>query len=202
MDRVSGLNANQLLRELQTYSLYKNKTQKEIKELIGNTAELRDELRRLEAVPIRPNLRPTFIKTSPDIEYEILPTIRCIECNTPIGKYAKTYERLVKEGWTPKEIFERYNISRECCREKLQFPPQISTFRALPLSMSKLSLNPLLTTNQNEYVKVIEGTQPAKLKQKVNLGKNRYDYIDIQDVSALPTRQIYLGDQEYSISYK
>lgn len=48
MDRISTLNANQLSKELQSYKRYKSNTQKEIKEKVGNTAALRDELHKLE----------------------------------------------------------------------------------------------------------------------------------------------------------
>lgn len=48
MERINVLNSNQLSKELQTYNRYKNKTQKEIKERIGSTKDLRKELLRLE----------------------------------------------------------------------------------------------------------------------------------------------------------
>lgn len=48
MDRIGGLNGNQVAKELQTYKKYHNKTQKEIKNKVGNVSALRDELRRLE----------------------------------------------------------------------------------------------------------------------------------------------------------
>lgn len=48
MQHINTLNANQLAKELQTYERYKGKTQKEIKEKIGNTNNLRVELERLE----------------------------------------------------------------------------------------------------------------------------------------------------------
>lgn len=49
MDRISGLNSNQVAKELQGYKRYKSKTQKEIKEKVGNISALRDELRRVES---------------------------------------------------------------------------------------------------------------------------------------------------------
>ena len=47
MDRINGLNANQLSKELRQYEPYKHKTLKEIKEQVGNTANLRETLRNL-----------------------------------------------------------------------------------------------------------------------------------------------------------
>ena len=48
MDRIDILNANQLSKELRQYEPYQYKTLKEIKEQVGNTANLRNELRKLE----------------------------------------------------------------------------------------------------------------------------------------------------------
>jgi hypothetical protein len=48
MDDVYKLNASQLSKKLQTYPLYQYKSQKQIKEMIGNTSALRDEVLRLE----------------------------------------------------------------------------------------------------------------------------------------------------------
>lgn len=48
MDHISGLNANQIAKQLQGYKRYSGKTQKEIKEKVGGVTLLRDELRRLE----------------------------------------------------------------------------------------------------------------------------------------------------------
>jgi hypothetical protein len=48
MKRISGLNANQVAKELQGYKRYKGKTQKEIKDKLGGVNHLRDELNRLE----------------------------------------------------------------------------------------------------------------------------------------------------------
>jgi hypothetical protein len=42
MDRISGLNANQVAKELQGYKRYKGKSQKEIKAKVGNVTFLRD----------------------------------------------------------------------------------------------------------------------------------------------------------------
>jgi hypothetical protein len=53
MDRISSLNAQQIAKELQGYKRYQNKTQKEIKEKVGNVSDLRDELRRLEKKSIK-----------------------------------------------------------------------------------------------------------------------------------------------------
>ncbi len=49
MDRINGLNANQVAKELQEYKRYSKKTQKEIKDKVGNVSALRDELTRLES---------------------------------------------------------------------------------------------------------------------------------------------------------
>ncbi len=48
MDRISGLNAIQIVKELQKYPKYQNKTQKKIKEEFDNVFALRMELRKLE----------------------------------------------------------------------------------------------------------------------------------------------------------
>ncbi len=56
MDRISGLNANQVAKELQGYKRYKNKTQKEIKDKVGGVSSLRDELKRLETKKISPKV--------------------------------------------------------------------------------------------------------------------------------------------------
>ncbi len=199
MDRISGLNANELLRELQTFKKYKGKTQKEIRELVGGTANLREELRRLDKK--EESTRPFFKKITADIEYETLPSVRCLNCNYPISKYAKTFEQLQAEGLSPIEIFERYNIKRLCCRATLAQPQHISTYRPNVIQqMSKLSINPLLQQDKNDYVKVIEGDR-ATLKQKINLGGGQYQYIDIDDVSELPSREMTFGDRDYTIHY-
>ena len=49
MDRISGLPSNKIAKELQGYKRYTGKTQKEIKEKLGNVDSLRYELRRLES---------------------------------------------------------------------------------------------------------------------------------------------------------
>jgi len=49
MNRIDVLNVNQLAKELQGYNKYQSKTQKEIKQKIGNTTLLRKELARLES---------------------------------------------------------------------------------------------------------------------------------------------------------
>src|SRR4029078_5477387 len=49
MDRISGLDTTQLLKELKKYKRYQNMTQKEIKNQIKTISDLRDELRRLES---------------------------------------------------------------------------------------------------------------------------------------------------------
>lgn len=56
MDRISGLNANQVAKELQGYKRYHGKSQKEIKEKVGNVASLRDELRRLESKSVKKSI--------------------------------------------------------------------------------------------------------------------------------------------------
>ncbi len=48
MDRISTLPSNKIAKELQGYKRYSKKTQKEIKDKLGNVDSLRDELRRLE----------------------------------------------------------------------------------------------------------------------------------------------------------
>lgn len=48
MDRISTLNANQISKELQGYKRYSGKTQKEIKDKVGNVSSLRKELYKLE----------------------------------------------------------------------------------------------------------------------------------------------------------
>lgn len=48
MERISGLTANQVAKELQGYKRYNGKTQKEIKDKLGGITNLRDELKRLE----------------------------------------------------------------------------------------------------------------------------------------------------------
>jgi len=62
MDRVSGLNANQIAKELQGYKRYSGKTQKEIKEKVGSVNDLRDELRRLEKKHIKSNKEVKYKK--------------------------------------------------------------------------------------------------------------------------------------------
>ena len=64
MDRISGLNASQVAKELQGYKRYSRKTQKEIKDKVGNVSALRDELRRLDnkkAKPITPVLKDILL---------------------------------------------------------------------------------------------------------------------------------------------
>jgi hypothetical protein len=48
MDRIRGLNANQIAKELQGYKRYSGETQQEIKDKVGNVSSLHDELKRLE----------------------------------------------------------------------------------------------------------------------------------------------------------
>lgn len=48
MDNVYKLNAAQLSKKLQSYPMYQYKSQKQIKDMIGNTSALRDEVLRLE----------------------------------------------------------------------------------------------------------------------------------------------------------
>lgn len=48
-DRISSLNAQQILKELQNYKKYAGKSQNEIKQIVGGgVVELRKELKRLE----------------------------------------------------------------------------------------------------------------------------------------------------------
>lgn len=71
------LNSNQLTKKLQQYKQYRGKTQKEIKEQIGNTSDLRDELKRLKTAkrsyksPKKSSNEP-MIKDVNDVMYEIL----------------------------------------------------------------------------------------------------------------------------------
>ncbi len=60
MDRISGLNATQVAKELQGYKRYSRKTQKEIKNKVGNVSALRDELRRLDNKKNKPIIKPVL----------------------------------------------------------------------------------------------------------------------------------------------
>ncbi len=72
MERVSKLNASQVLRELQTYNQYCNKTQKQIKELVGNkVATLRNELLMLENDKIKVEIKNVKVKEIDDMLYNI-----------------------------------------------------------------------------------------------------------------------------------
>jgi len=68
MDSVSGLNANQIAKELQGYKRYSEKTQKEIKNKLGNVTSLRDELRRLEKEHIKNDINNAKINTNNDVK--------------------------------------------------------------------------------------------------------------------------------------
>jgi hypothetical protein len=119
MDRISGLNANQVAKELQGYKRYKNKTQKEIKEKVGGVSALRDELNRLELkhtkspkITKSPKKSPKITK-SPKIEmnddilynimlnakYDVLKNL-CVT-NTKALEYCKSkhfwHDRLTRE---------------------------------------------------------------------------------------------------------
>ena len=49
MENIDTLNANQLAKKLQHYRRYKGKTQKEIKDKVGDVVSLRNELKRLKS---------------------------------------------------------------------------------------------------------------------------------------------------------
>ncbi|HSW76446.1 MAG TPA: hypothetical protein VLG50_05350 [Candidatus Saccharimonadales bacterium] len=53
MDRISGLNANQAAKELQSYSIYQKMSQNDIKKKLGGVANLRNKLRELESQPLQ-----------------------------------------------------------------------------------------------------------------------------------------------------
>jgi hypothetical protein len=76
MDRVSGLNANQVAKELQGYKRYNGKTQKEIKEKLGGVSVLRDELRRLESKKVKSIKKDKKVENieniNKDVIYEII----------------------------------------------------------------------------------------------------------------------------------
>lgn len=73
MERISGLNASQVAKELQGYKRYAGKTQKEIKEKVGGVSALRDELKRLEKKEKKekksPKVDPLTYITQIGVEY-------------------------------------------------------------------------------------------------------------------------------------
>jgi hypothetical protein len=71
MDRVSGLNANQVAKELQGYKRYQAKTQKEIKDKLGGVNDLRDELRRLEKKHDKTIKQDKKVNKTKHIDYKI-----------------------------------------------------------------------------------------------------------------------------------
>lgn len=228
MDRISGLKASEILKELQTYTLYKGKTQKQIKEELGSSVyNLRDELRRLKKLENQPTVkkvkrkspsprkipivktskRPEFKPINIDIDYDILPDIRC-KCGKPTSLYAQSYQEQRAQGITPFDLFNQYNIKRECCRSTLAQPPRVSSYKSpyvyqtynVEQGLSNLSINPLLNTKKEEVVRVIEGNKPLVLKKKIT--DEQGQFIRYEDITSsdFPTRQI--PGRDLFISYK
>jgi hypothetical protein len=90
MDRIVTLNANQLSKELQSYKRYKSKTQKEIKEKIGNTAALRLELQRLETKSVKSVKHKKNQANEAYMPYDALREIMLRSDITTIQKYCQT----------------------------------------------------------------------------------------------------------------
>ena len=57
--------------------------------------------------------------------------VRCFTCGKVIGHFQLTYEGMIEDGYTPKQVMDALGIKRECCRgnvlNPIQLPPNFVT---------------------------------------------------------------------------
>ena len=71
------------------------------------------------------DMMPVFEKQQFDEFFTVLPSVRCKLCGKVTGALYPQYEKLKAQGMEPRDIFEKLNVKRVCCRNELAFPPRI-----------------------------------------------------------------------------
>ncbi len=100
MERIDGLNANQVAKELQHYRRYKGKTQKEIKNKVGNTVLLRKELKRLESKKLPKINNDILYNLMLNADHDVLANLCLTNKNASVYCHDKHFwhEKLIKEN--------------------------------------------------------------------------------------------------------
>ena len=99
MESIDTLNANQLAKKLQHYRRYKGKTQKEIKDKVGDVVSLRNELKRLKSKksPINNDILYNLMLNA---DYDVLANLCLTNKMASVYCHDKHfwYDKLIKEN--------------------------------------------------------------------------------------------------------
>jgi len=151
--------------------------------------------------------RPGFEHRDIEIHSYDLPFVRCLECNKPISTLHSRYNELIKEGYTPIEIYSKLNLNRPCCRMHITNPQKHYLFEGepQPIKKTKLSKNPYfketLIKNPVKIIRLYKGDQFEGIKEKVTFGPHE-EYVKYEKFTSPELlRKEEIGKGKYYISY-
>lgn len=135
---------------------------------------------------------PTYVYRKPNIVYERMAHVRCIECNKPIGVLEKSFNRLKSQGVPNEEIYQRLGLKRYCCRMHLERPP--------PINMNQVNVEKMMdypaTKVVNKRDKFTKDTLTNISQNPFLSSVNTNDYIDVNNKKVQGT---FLNDASANI---
>jgi DNA-directed RNA polymerase subunit N (RpoN/RPB10) len=74
--------------------------------------------------------------------------VRCRTCGKVISQYEKEYKKSIREGKDPKEILDKFEIKRSCCRAEMLCPQKISMAPRINLENTQREIKPEIKTKE------------------------------------------------------
>lgn len=108
-----------------------------------------------------------------------MPSVRCTNCNKPIGHLHELYEQLVEMGHDKEEVFKMLAVSNYCCTEKLSFAPRTNLVTCIEYKMKDLPSSEDIKNTYKEIIEVIEVNNEEDIKKD----DEKYNK---QDMSCIP----------------
>ena len=99
----------------------------------------------------------------------VLFPVRCFTCNKVIGQYQDTYENMINDGYSPKEIMDSLGIKRECCRGNMLNPIQLPPNIQLDITEDDMFLKPQVVSRDTQVFKLSKDTKtPDQIQESDN----------------------------------
>jgi DNA-directed RNA polymerase subunit N (RpoN/RPB10) len=74
--------------------------------------------------------------------------VRCRTCGKVISQYEKEYKKNIREGKEPKDILDKLEIKRSCCRTEMLCPQKISMAPRIDLEKTQQEIKPEMKTKE------------------------------------------------------